>query len=366
MNMDTIIIDNYKFELELLPTQINIKLTDTQIFEMYEVTINEDDNMCVKPLKKFYSMIVNSLNKEINYNITIDNKIPEFIISYNNEIIDIQQKITLLKNESHTTRELLLINKIKDLEEQINSINHIDFGRKPYSDEIINFNLNDEVLDFRPYYISYDKYNTDEINDNMYDYISEWYYNKFKKVKKIITNDISINGIIVDFTEINKKKIITKINNSRVFKLHDCNRTLYMPSVKEYVIYLQPYNFIVHKDIDYKCCLINTILNLNLKPFPNLEKLVIINNGYTNMKVYMGPGNSILGSVNKIKIIDELKYNLFDNLVKIHKSCKKIKIVSLQKMDELILQSSINESKIFAKENNFILDLKLKNISINI
>jgi hypothetical protein len=81
MTMDTIIINNYKFELELLLTQITIKLTDTKIYEMYEITINENDDMCVKPLKKFYSMIVNSLNKEINYNIIINNKIPEFIIS---------------------------------------------------------------------------------------------------------------------------------------------------------------------------------------------------------------------------------------------------------------------------------------------
>ena len=105
-------------------------------------------------------MIINSLNKEINYNIIINDKIPEFIILYNND-------------------------------------------------------------------------------ENMYDYITEWYYNKFKKIR-----------IIVFW-------------------------------------------------------------------------------------------------VLQIKIIDELKYNLFDNIVK---------------MDELILRSSINE----AKENNIILDIKSQNIPFNI
>jgi len=90
MSTDIITVDNYKFELELSPPQIKIKLTDTTLYEIYEGIVNEDD-IYIKPIQKFYSMIIKSLNKETNYKFTVIDKNTSLIctISYSNEIVDI-------------------------------------------------------------------------------------------------------------------------------------------------------------------------------------------------------------------------------------------------------------------------------------
>ena len=58
----TILFENYKFEFELDGLNLNIKLTETDLFYMYEGSVKEAD-IYVKPIKKFYSMIEKSLNK---------------------------------------------------------------------------------------------------------------------------------------------------------------------------------------------------------------------------------------------------------------------------------------------------------------
>ena len=116
MSIDTIIIDNYKIELELLPSQINIKLTDNKSYSIYEGQVNEDD-IYIKPIKKFYSMIIKSLNKEPNYKYTIHHKDTRiiFIFSYNTEMFDVDENIIFYKNSDSKTIEILN-NKIKELE----------------------------------------------------------------------------------------------------------------------------------------------------------------------------------------------------------------------------------------------------------
>ena len=78
MSIDTITVDNYKFELELSPPLIKIKLTDTTSYDMDEGTVNEDD-IYVKPIQKFYSMIIKSLNKEDKYSIDIISRTDKII-----------------------------------------------------------------------------------------------------------------------------------------------------------------------------------------------------------------------------------------------------------------------------------------------
>ena len=62
-----------KFEIEISGTQLNIKLTETDLLDIYECSVNESD-IYVKPIKKFYSMIEKALNREPNYNLIITNK----------------------------------------------------------------------------------------------------------------------------------------------------------------------------------------------------------------------------------------------------------------------------------------------------
>ena len=124
MSNNIIIINNYRLELNLLPTYINIKLTDTILCEEYECYINKND-IYIKSINKFYKMIINSLNKEPNYNFIIDHKITKiiFIISYNTEIVDIDEQITFVKitdtinkrNNNIKIKEIFLIDIIKEL-----------------------------------------------------------------------------------------------------------------------------------------------------------------------------------------------------------------------------------------------------------
>ena len=124
MAIDTITVENYNFELELSPPQIKIKLTDTTSYDMYEGIVNEDD-IYVKPIQKFYSMIIKSLNKEPNYNFKMNDKKTTLIctISYSTEMVDIDEHIKFTKLEDHKTKELLLIDEIRSLKEQVTNRN---------------------------------------------------------------------------------------------------------------------------------------------------------------------------------------------------------------------------------------------------
>jgi len=117
MLTDIIFVDNYKFELELSPSQIKIKLIDLTLYEIYEGFVNEDD-IYVKPIQKFYSMIIESLNEESNYKFTINDEKTTFLctISYSDNMIYIDEHIRLIKIEDHKTKEILLLDRIEYLE----------------------------------------------------------------------------------------------------------------------------------------------------------------------------------------------------------------------------------------------------------
>ena len=153
MSIDTITVDNYKFELELSPPQIKIKLIDTTSYDMYEGTVNEDD-IYFKPIQKFYSMIIKSLNKEPNYNFKMNDKKTTLIctFSYSNEMVDIDEHIKFTKLEDHKTKELLLIDRIKYLEEQVNILTFCYRNDYLGISEGFSFDINSTELDFRHLY----------------------------------------------------------------------------------------------------------------------------------------------------------------------------------------------------------------------
>ena len=169
MSNITITFDKYKFEIDLIDAQINIKLIDIELLDLYECSIKEAD-IYVKPIKKFYSMIKKALYREPNYNIIITEKKGQLICSfaYNNEMLDIEETVTFTKVNTQKTKELLLIERVKELTE----IATPEFGYRNFG-EIMTFNIDSKVLDFRPY-------------DDFTRYPNFSDYNKFRKVKKII------------------------------------------------------------------------------------------------------------------------------------------------------------------------------------
>ena len=68
-------------------------------------------------LNKLYELIINGLNKEPNYsiNIKLDNDI-QFNISFNN---DIRQQIILIRQSNTKSTEILLLDKVKELDKKI-------------------------------------------------------------------------------------------------------------------------------------------------------------------------------------------------------------------------------------------------------
>jgi len=125
MTTETYTFNNYTFNLELVSNQINIKLTDNTLLEMYEGNIKKKDTYI--KISKFYSMIVKSINNEPNYKMTISdtNNSCMCIISFNSDIIDFEQKIILNKINSYKTKELLLVQKIKKLSDELVEIEKI-------------------------------------------------------------------------------------------------------------------------------------------------------------------------------------------------------------------------------------------------
>jgi len=263
MAIDTITVDNYKFELELSPPQIKIKLTDTTSYDMYEGIVNEDD-IYVKPIQKFYSMIIKSLNKESNYKFTMIDKKTTLIctISYSNEMVDIDEHIKFTKLEDHKTKELILLDRIRDLEEQVKENNILTFcywSDPQLGNESFSFDINSTELDFRrccyeSTRISY-FYNNKSLDENN--------FNRFKKVKKIITNNITYE--YVKDTYETDSFLFERVPNSKIiFRIYN-QRFIFMPNVIEIIIHL---GVSINESIPT-----TYTIPISHLSFPNLEKI---------------------------------------------------------------------------------------------
>ena len=333
--MNTIVCDNYKFEIEFIGTQININLTETDLMDVYQASI-EEANIYVKPIKKFYSMIEKALNKELNYNIIITEKKGLLIcsFSYTTEMVDIEESITFTKVNSEKTKELLLIERIKELTELTTPV----FGYRGFGEKMI-FDINSKVIDFRPF-DDYERYS------NFQD------YNKLTKVKKIIMSTDSGVFLLQDKYMFNAYKFscgcgvlpycihpflsdAIKINTgiscvshptsffgSYHYIIHFNHMSVYMPSVTEVEVYCSPY----------------TNLGQQFTKFgslPNLEKLVMIqkdNMGFTS--AFLDIHNMISTSINK-----------------------KLKHIILKNISTWIIPDSVDKAKLFAQVNNIRLDI---------
>ena len=140
---DTIVFNNFKFELELISDeQLYIRVLDIQAQFLYDglISISKID---INPMNKFYSMILSSLNKDPDYNIIIkiNNKKMTINFSYITKEIHIAENIFLNKNESSKVNEYLLINKIKELEKELYKLgNHPEIQVVPFIETVQNKN----------------------------------------------------------------------------------------------------------------------------------------------------------------------------------------------------------------------------------
>ena len=343
MAIEIITVDNYKFELELLPPQIKIKLTDTTSYDMYEGIVNEDD-IYVKPIQKFYSMIIKSLNKEPNYNFKMNDKKTTLIctISYSTEMVDIDEHIKFIKLEDHKTKELLLLDEIRSLKEQVTNLEQlvedlaeeldvnniltfaykrVDYQHASISDESrsISFNINNTELNFRPY-INFQPYN----GEIYYKSLDETNFNKFKKVTKIITNHITYLYHCERF-----RPHQGYMNSNTAFKIHNSD-FIFMPNVTEIIIYFKPED--KSRRIPIKPLNLCEHIKINPFSFTNLEKIYYVNDGFIDNEIN-----------NSISLKQIFSFNF-----------KKLKLISFQNFGGFSIS---NDDKLFVIAHDINLEI---------
>ena len=293
METETITYDNYLFKIELDKNQININMTDNTntLMEIYEGTVKEDD-VYVKPIKKFYLMIISALNEETSFNFSIDNQNSKMIctVSYNTIMVDMEEHIILNKIPTSESSENLLVRKVKELEYMLTPV----FGRCYNTQERMMFNLDSTVLDFRPF--NYTGLPEHQLSKKNYKYFISYNlniteYNKFTKVKEIIydavlspiyyhNSDKYDTNYIFPYTFNNSRRIFNVIENINIFK----SFKVYLPSVVEVKIFyskLYEYTDNTYIDMNISNEMVNAFNKTNeimFPSFPNLKKLTLINN----------------------------------------------------------------------------------------
>jgi hypothetical protein len=292
MDTETIIYENYIFKFNIIKDQIKVNMIDNTLMDSYEGIIKEDD-IYVKPIKKFYSMIVKSLNKDQFYTFSITQQKSNMVcnISYNTEMIDIEEHIILNKVTSES-KELLLISKVKELENKIlaseirekqliSKVTELErkisipiiFGYKVEDSGInyIKFDINSKVIDFRPYNLTIGNEHQREFKLNNMHAINE--FNKFNSLEEIIF-DLGLSPIYCnDQFTLKYKKDGDYHRDIRKYMIFN-NPMLYLPSVTILKIYIQD-NTDVLKQFGH----INNIGCIgNLISLPNLKKIYLINN----------------------------------------------------------------------------------------
>ena len=153
-----------------------IEITLRYSYGIYQQLITKSDI----ELGRLYKLIINSLNKEPNYliDINLDNNII-LDISFNNDMIDINQQIQLIKQLDQKSTELLLLDKVKELEKRIESIEKIQSKRIHIDDNYYDINTTDLDLSIIGFNSKY------ELDDTL---------NKFTNLTTII-----INGGLVEY-----------------------------------------------------------------------------------------------------------------------------------------------------------------------
>ena len=404
MDIETITYDNYTFIIEQEKNQIKVNMTDNTLMEIYEGFVKEDD-LYVKPIKKFYSMIIKALNKEqyFTFSVTTQNSKMVCTISYNNDIMEFEEYIILTKLSSSESTEILLVTRIKELEKMLTPV----FGYGNFGQKMI-FDLDCNIIDFRPY-------------DNYTRYTNFCDFNKFTKVTKIIMSTDSkvftgscntpvsemkmnicgcklegdqpqmiekaINNInetptcntsslcFSNMYDLVRSKfydyaILTSSNGSQYAKTQKrlqigCSRcyNVYGNGDNNFLrlnTYFIPLNHFNHPsiyllsvtEVEVFCSLSYTNLERDFTKFeslPNLKKLSLIHHNKTSSSDFIGP-TCKTSSTSVTPFLDI--HSLISTNVN-----KKLKHIILKGMSEWIIPDTIDKAKLFAQVNNIKLEL---------
>ena len=286
MDIETITYDNYIFKIELDKNQIKLNMTDNTLMEIYEGSVKEDD-LYIKPIKKFHSMIIRSLNKETSFNFSIDNRNSKMVctVSYSTDMIDLEEHIILNKISATESRELLLVRKVKELEDMLTPV----FAHCYNTRQKMLFKLDSQILDFTPFNYSGPPEHPSSAKKDFKYFISNnlpvTEYNKFTKVKEIIFDAVlsPIYGsasYILAHTISNNLSI--NIPNIHTYQHIFSFLYLYLPSVNEIKIYFSNYYEwpgLEKPKLSNELQKITTPSSMVFPPFPNLTKISLINNG---------------------------------------------------------------------------------------
>ena len=366
--MTSIIYEKYKFDINLIDKTLHIKLTHTDLLDVYESVINEDD-INVKPIKKFYSMIEDSLNKVVNYNLIITDNQTQLIcvFYYNTKMVDIEESITFNKNNCRESKEKLLLTRIKELTILATPI----FGYRNFS-ELMSFNLDTKIIDFRPF----DDYNV---------YLNFVEYNKFKKVNKII---ISTDSKI--FTCGIKNRLVSELScgcaihndipNKRVF--NHINKLLSLEIDSAWELFHNMQSIYTTHDIlmnEIRCSVhgkCNLIIPKIFKPISHFNHPSVYIPSVTEIEVYCSPYNKTMGpyynfeeyftffgslpNLEKISLIQRDNIGFTSTFLDIHKIIstspnKKLKTIIFRGMSTWINPDTLDKAKLYAQVNNIIL-----------
>ena len=332
----SIIYDKYKFEVELVGTQINFKLTDSELLDLYEASVKEAD-IYVKPIKKFYAMIEKALCQEPNYSITINDKKAPIVCSfaYNNEMIDIEESISFTKVNTQKTKEVLLVERIKELTELATPV----FGYRNFGERMI-FNIDSKVLDFRPF-------------DDFTRYPNFQDYNKFTKAKKIIMSTASNVFKYIRMTALCGCTIINLFPESGFSS--EATNTAFAP------VKCQPHGFDVrfmHRAEPH-----NIINHFNHSSvyLPSVTEVEVYCSPNDNLEAFFTKFGS-LPNLGKLSLIQQDNTGFSTPFLDIHSMVstspnKKLKHIVLKNMSTWIKPETVDKAKLFAQVNHIKLEI---------
>ena len=208
--INSIIYDNYKVDINYDLSKITLNISDTSTMDTYQTIINKSNIS----INKLYKLLLNALNKEPNYNISfiINNNTLLCNLSFNHDILDINERIELNKINSSITKEQMLIYKIKQLETKIE---HLETKIEDLETVVIGYcNTKHHLLKI-PTDIPYDTEVLDLTKYEDYTLYGGLIFNKLTNLQKIIITDMEFKLIISSalfFPTVKCIKIICKVN----------------------------------------------------------------------------------------------------------------------------------------------------------
>ncbi len=286
-------------------------------------------------------------------------------------MVDIEESITFNKNNCQESKEKLLLTRIKELTILTTPI----FGFRNFG-ELMSFNIDTKIIDFRPF----DDYNV---------YLNFVEYNKFKKVNKIIISTYS-----KIFTCGIKNRLEPEFSCGCSIPLHN-NKDYYNKSIFNHINKLLSLEIdsawelyhniscihITHNLLISECrcpvhgkCYLPTVKIF--KPVSHFNHPSIYIPSVTEIEVYCSPYNKTMVSyynfeeyftffgslpnLEKIELIQRDNIGFTSAFLDIHKIIstspnKKLKTIIFRGMSTWINSDTLDKAKLYAQVNNIIL-----------